>query len=163
MWQDPDVVRLIRATPFDASETWSRMLRYVGHWEFTGFGYWTIRSRAEQGFCGEIGFAYTHRQMPDGYAGLPEFGCTLVRSAWGRNIAWEATHAALDWMDNHLGMRRTVAITDQNNHAAMALAKSAGYMLRQIIDFDGRAFALLERDARAPLHPAQADDTGRAC
>lgn len=148
MWRDPAVVRLIRSTPFDASETWSRILRCVGHWEFTGFGYWTIRTRAEHRFCGEIGFAYTHRDMPPEYAGLPEFGCTLARSAWGRNIAQEATHAALDWMDQREGLQRTIAITDERNRAAMALGYSVGYVRREAIPFEGHAFALMERDGR---------------
>ena len=146
MWQDPFVVRLIRATPFDRRETWNRLLRYVGHWELHGFGYWTIRTRAESRFCGELGFAYTHREMPTGFEGLPEFGCTLARSSWGRNIAQEATDAALEWMDHQKGLRRTIAITDEANRAALALGRSAGYVRRQTIAFEGRPFALMERD-----------------
>lgn len=153
MWQDPAVVRLIRATPFDTRETWNRLLRYVGHWELKGFGYWTIRTRAEHRFCGELGFAYTHREMPAGFEGLPEFGCTLARASWGCNIALEATQAALDWMDRHAGLRRTIAITDERNRAAIALGRSTGYVHRQAILFEGRAFALMERDSSDVLCP----------
>ncbi|MBK0055993.1 GNAT family N-acetyltransferase [Stenotrophomonas sp. S39] len=153
MWRDPAVVRLIRPTPFDESETWSRMLRYVGHWEFMEFGYWTIRTLAGGEFCGEIGFAYTHREVPAEYAGAPEFGCTLVQSAWGRNIAKEATHAALGWMDQERGLNRTIALTAEANRAAIALAQSAGYVRRQQVPYEGHAFVLMERGVDGQPHP----------
>lgn len=151
MWQDPEVVRLIRDRPFDASETWSRVLRCVGHWEFTGFGYWTIRDREQGTFCGELGFAQTHRAMPPGYADLPEFGCTLARHAWGRRIGTEAGTAALAWMRRHGDANRVVAITDENNAAALAMARSLGFQRRQRMTYDARDFCLMEHALTQPV------------
>jgi Acetyltransferase (GNAT) domain len=45
MWSDANVTRYIRSTPFSAEETWSRLLRYIGHWILLGFGYWAIEEK----------------------------------------------------------------------------------------------------------------------
>lgn len=40
MWAEPEVVRHIGGRPFTREESWSRLLRYIGHWSALGFGYW---------------------------------------------------------------------------------------------------------------------------
>lgn len=148
MWSDPRVVRLIRPEPFSAGETWARVLRYAGHWAFAGIGYWTIRSRETNIFFGELGFAYTRRILSDGYSGLPEFGCTLMARAHGKGIAFEATQAALHWMDTIAYNQQTVAITDRSNLSAMKLAERVGYRSVGEISFNSLPFAVLARQGR---------------
>lgn len=145
MWSDPRVVRLIRPEPFSAEETWARVLRYAGHWAFAGIGYWTIRCRETNLFFGELGFAYTRRILSDGYSGLPEFGCTLATRAHGQGIAFEATQAALRWMDNIARSTQTVAITDRSNHSAVKLAERAGYRNVGEMSFNSLPFTVFAR------------------
>ncbi len=54
LWADPGVTRLIRDEPFAAEECWLRLLRYVGHWQLLGFGYWMAREK-------ETGLFILHR------------------------------------------------------------------------------------------------------
>jgi len=149
MWADPAVVRMIRDTPFSYQETWSRILRYAGHWSLLGYGYWVIRNRENGRFHGELGFARTYRTLPGEAAGLPEVGCTLERTSWGRSIGQEATLAVLRWMDDVACIRDTAAITDERNHAALAVLTTNGYRHCDQMDFEGKPFSVLVRRADA--------------
>ena len=57
MWADPRVTRHIGGRPFTREETWSKVLRYVGHWALLGFGYWVVVEKASGGFVGDVGLA----------------------------------------------------------------------------------------------------------
>ena len=41
-WADPAVVKYIGGTPSSREASWSRLLRYPGHWQMLGFGYWIL-------------------------------------------------------------------------------------------------------------------------
>ena len=45
LWADPQVVRFI-CQPSTRQESWSRLLRYAGHWGFFGYGYFAVEERA---------------------------------------------------------------------------------------------------------------------
>jgi RimJ/RimL family protein N-acetyltransferase len=57
MWADPNVTRHIMGKPCSEEESWSRMLRYLGHWSLAGYGYWLVEEKATGRFVGEVGFA----------------------------------------------------------------------------------------------------------
>jgi len=42
LWSDAEVTRYIGGRPQTAEESWSRLLRYAGHWRLLGFGYWVV-------------------------------------------------------------------------------------------------------------------------
>jgi RimJ/RimL family protein N-acetyltransferase len=42
LWGDPDVTRHIGGRPFSGEEVWTRLLRYVGHWCWLGYGFWAV-------------------------------------------------------------------------------------------------------------------------
>ena len=71
MWADPAVVRHISGKPTTREEMWARLLRYVGHWELMGFGFWVVREKGTGRFVGEVGLADFRRDMdpPLGPAG----------------------------------------------------------------------------------------------
>ena len=52
MWADPIVTRHIGGKPFSQEEVWTRLLRYVGHWAWLGFGYWALEEKASDEFIG---------------------------------------------------------------------------------------------------------------
>ncbi len=62
MWGVRIVTRHIGGRPFTAEESWSRLLRYAGHWYLLGFGYWAVVERGTNRFVGEVGFADFHRR-----------------------------------------------------------------------------------------------------
>src|ERR1700728_3292085 len=74
MWADPVVTRHIGGKPFSEEESWSRLLRYAGHWALLGFGYWVVEEKATGNFAGEIGFANYKRNLEPKLEDMPEIG-----------------------------------------------------------------------------------------
>src|SRR5580698_1976199 len=110
MWADPTVTRHIGGKPFTEEESWTRLLRYVGHWAMLGFGYWVVEEKATGGFAGEIGFADYKRDLEPSLKDVPEIGWALAAQAQGRGYATEAARAVIAWGDAHLGSSRTACI-----------------------------------------------------
>ena len=63
LWSDPDVVRYILGKPSTRAESWSRLLRYIGHWQALSFGYWVVEDRLTGQLLGEVGLADYKRDM----------------------------------------------------------------------------------------------------
>ena len=78
LWADPVVTRFISGVPQTAEESWSRLLRYAGHWLLLGFGYWAVEEKATGNFLGEVGFDSTREAA---------CGSTIARSTppWPRS------------------------------------------------------------------------------
>src|SRR5271170_6408856 len=74
MWADPVVTRHIGGKPITEEEAWTKFLRYVGHWDLLGFGYWVVQEKATGKFAGEIGFADYKRDLEASLKHLPEIG-----------------------------------------------------------------------------------------
>jgi len=110
MWADPRVPRHLRDKPFTAEETWSRLLRYVGHWAVLGFGYWVVAEKETGGFVGEVGFADYKREIEPPLEGTPEIGWVFACQAHGKGYATEV-RAATAWGDAHFGTARTACIS----------------------------------------------------
>src|SRR6185437_10331372 len=86
MWADPDVTKHIGGRPFTSEETWARVLRYAGHWQLLGFGYFAVRERASGKFVGDVGLADFRRAITPELV-LPEAGWALATSAHGKGYA----------------------------------------------------------------------------
>jgi RimJ/RimL family protein N-acetyltransferase len=127
MWADPAVTRHIGGRPFTEEESWTRLLRYVGHWDLLGFGYWVVEEKAMGGFAGEIGFADYKRNLEPSLAGVPEIGWVLAPQAQGRGYATEAARAVIAWGDAHLGSSRTACIVHPDNLPSIRVAEKCGY------------------------------------
>ena len=127
MWSDPAVTRFIGGRPFTEEETWSRLLRYAGHWQLLGYGYWVIEQKATGAFIGEIGFADYHRDLKPSLDGAPECGWALIPSAHGQGYATEAVRAVVAWGDQHFGAIRTACIITPENKASIHVAETCGY------------------------------------
>ena len=78
MWADPTVTRHIGGKPSTEEESWTRLLRYVGHWAMLGFGYWVVEEQATGGFVGEIGFANYKRDLALPFKDNPEAGWAFI-------------------------------------------------------------------------------------
>ena len=127
MWADPVVTRHIGGRPFSREDTWSKMMRYAGHWALMGFGYWAAEDKANGTFLGEVGFAEFRREISPSIEGLPEVGWAFIPSAHGKGLATEAVQAACAWADQHFGATPTVCIIDPENIASTWVAKKCGY------------------------------------
>jgi RimJ/RimL family protein N-acetyltransferase len=127
MWADPAITRHIGGKPFTEEESWTRLLRYVGHWALLGFGYWVVEEKAMGGFAGEIGFADYKRKIEPSLKDVPEIGWVLATQAQGRGYATEAALAVIAWGDAHLGSSRTSCIVHPDNLPSIRIAEKCGY------------------------------------
>ncbi len=151
MWSDPRVTRHIGGRPFSSEEVWSKVLRYVGHWELLGFGYWVVVERASGKFVGEVGLANFKRDLDPtvhDVRGVPEAGWVLAPWSYGRGFATEATRAALAWGEERFGpglASRTVCIIDPANVDSIRVASKCGYRDRVTTTYKGSAVLLFTR------------------
>jgi RimJ/RimL family protein N-acetyltransferase len=127
MWADPVVTRYIGGKPRTEEESWTRLLRYVGHWSLLGFGYWVAEENATGNFVGEIGFGDYKRDLQPSLKGVPEIGWVLASQAQGRGYATEAVRAVVEWGDSNLSPARTACIIVPENVPSIRVAVKCGY------------------------------------
>ncbi len=143
MWTDPAVTRCIVATSFTPEEVWARLLRYVGHWQVLGYGYWVIEDKAAQRYLGEIGFADIRRGF--GIEGAArEFGVALAADAQRQGYAREAAAACHAWADQCLA-RETLCIVHPDNLRSLRLVELLGYRLAETLIYRDRPVRVLVR------------------
>lgn len=126
MWSDPEVTRFITGAPSTRTESWSRLLRYAGHWAHLGYGYWAVEDRATGAFIGETGLA-DYRRGIAALDGVPEAGWVFAPAAHGKGLAGEAVRAVLRWADADARFATTACIIDPDHHASRRLAGRQGY------------------------------------
>lgn len=146
LWRDPEVTRFIGGRPFSEEESWTRLLRYIGHWAALGFGYWTVRERESGRFVGEVGLADYRRDIEPGFDGAPEMGWVVAPWAWGRGYATEAVRTALAWADVRFEGARTVCIISPENTASVAVAQKCGYAVTGTALYRGADIQVFARD-----------------
>jgi RimJ/RimL family protein N-acetyltransferase len=126
LWADPEVVRYIGNHPSTREDAWARILRYRGHWELLGHGFWAVTDRATGAFVGETGLADFQRGLqPE--LGI-EAGWALVPEAQGNGYATEAVRAVLAWGAARLGPREVTAIVDPSNGPSLRVAARCGFV-----------------------------------
>jgi RimJ/RimL family protein N-acetyltransferase len=150
MWADPAVSRQIGRKPFTEEESWTRLLRYVGHWDLLGFGYWVVEEKASGNFAGEVGFADYKRDMQSPAKELPEIGWVLAKWAHGKGYATEAAQAVLRWGDEHFARSRTTCIISPENLSSIRVAEKCGYRDLQLTLYKGKPTIVFVREPGGP-------------
>jgi RimJ/RimL family protein N-acetyltransferase len=145
MWGDPTVTRYIGGRASTREETWSRLLRYAGHWPLMGYGYWAVRERATGRFVGDVGFADFRRDIEPSLDNAPEMGWVLAPWSHGRGFATEATRAALDWLEEHAPVPRTVCMIDAPNAPSIRVAAKCGFAPWTRTTYKGSEVTVYER------------------
>jgi RimJ/RimL family protein N-acetyltransferase len=102
------------------------VLRYIGHWQALGFGYWAIET-LDGDYVGEIGLGDYRRVMTPSIDGDPEMGWVLAPRAHGKGLALEAGQAVLDWRESAMPAGRTVCIVAPDHGASIRLAEKFGF------------------------------------
>lgn len=133
--------------PFFQEEVWTRLLRYVGHWAWLGFGYWALEEKASGEFIGELGFADFKRDITPSLGDMPELGWALVWRAHGKGYATEAVRAAIMWGDEHFGRKQTACLIHPENLASIRVAEKCGYREAQRTTYKNPEVILLQRQA----------------
>ena len=148
MWGDALVTRYIGGRPFTRQETWTRLLRYVGHWALVGFGYWAVEEKATSRFVGEMGFADFKREIDPPLDGIPELGWVIAPEAQRKGYASEGLLAVTAWGEAHLPSRTTACLIHPENAASLRLAEKCGYRERLRTTYMGAPTVRLERTTR---------------
>jgi RimJ/RimL family protein N-acetyltransferase len=138
MWADPVVTRYIGGKPFSEEESWTKLLRYVGHWALLGFGYWAVEEKATGHFAGEIGFADYKRNLDPSLLGAAEIGWAFRAGSHGKGYATEAARAVIAWGDAHFGPCRTTCLIHPENVASIRVAEKCGYRELQRTTYKGQ-------------------------
>jgi len=146
MWSDPGVVRFISGTPSTREQTWSRLLRYAGHWVLMGFGYWIVEERDSGAFVGEIGFSDYQRDIDPPLDGL-ELGWVLATPAHGKGYATEACRAAIAWADDVRDAPPMVCIIAPENAASIRVAEKCGFRPVRETQYHGEPVSVFVREA----------------
>ncbi len=127
MWAHPVVVRHFGGIPVSEEDCWSRLLRYIGHWQLLGFGYWVVEEKTTGCFVGEVGWCDYHRNLQPSLHGIPEVGWVLAPSSHGKGYATKAVGAVLAWGDTHFGLVRTACIIHPENAPSIRVAEKSGF------------------------------------
>ena len=144
---DPFVARYTSGKPLTEEESWTKFLRYAGHWQLLGFGYWAVEEKATGDFIGEIGFADYKRDLQPPLKGTPETGWVLAPPAHGKGYATEAVRAAVAWGDAHFRPARTACIIAPENLASIRVAVKCGYRDPQPATYKGKPALIFVREA----------------
>ncbi|MGP1394244.1 MAG: GNAT family N-acetyltransferase [Inquilinaceae bacterium] len=145
MWADPAVVRHISGTPSSGEASWSRLLRYAGHWALLGFGYWVVVAKDDLRFVGEVGFAEYRRDIAPSLGGRPEAGWVLRAGEHGQGFAAEAVSRMVDWADRFIDSPSTVCIVDPAHQASLRLAGKVGYVQEGQATYAGQPVTVMAR------------------
>ncbi|MGB0866573.1 MAG: GNAT family N-acetyltransferase, partial [Granulosicoccaceae bacterium] len=145
MWSDPLVTAHISGSPSTKEQSWSRFLRYSGHWQNMGFGYWVVQKKSNNMFIGEVGFADYKRDTTPSIDGIPEAGWVLISSAHGHGYASEAVAVMHKWADSELSSLKTVCIFDPAHSGSIKVAKKIGYANALLGSYMGRETLFMER------------------
>jgi RimJ/RimL family protein N-acetyltransferase len=145
LWGDSNVTRYVGGSPLTAEESWSRVLRYVGHWSLLGFGYWVVEEKISGEFVGEVGFADYKRDLEPAMGTVPELGWVLVPSKHGLGFATEAVQGALDWGSAHFGHSPVACLIHPDNRASIHVAEKCGFRKRQPGMYKGNPCLIFDR------------------
>jgi RimJ/RimL family protein N-acetyltransferase len=145
LWADPEVTRFIGGRPGTGEEVWSRILRYAGHWQLLGYGYFLATARDTGDLVGEFGLANFHRDIDPPFGDTPEAGWAMLPQYQGRGLAQEALAALLAWADHTIP--RTVCMIAPDNTPSLKLAAKLGYTEYARTTYKDHATILLARTA----------------
>ncbi|MBB6096633.1 RimJ/RimL family protein N-acetyltransferase [Deinobacterium chartae] len=151
MWADPGVTRFISGRPLGGEESWSRLLRNIGHWVALGFGPMVVHEKASGRFVGEVGLMNFRRDTEPALPDAPEIGWVLAPWSHGQGFAGEAVRAVLGWGDAHLGAGRTVCMIDPENAPSLAVARKCGFVPCGEASHRGARILVLERRSDVSL------------
>ena len=143
LWGSEEVTRYIGGRPSTQEEVWSRILRYAGHWDLLGYGYFAVVEKQSGSVIGEFGLADFHRAIEPPLA-QPEAGWALHPDYHGKGLAAEALTAVLGWADAQ-DMKRTCCLIDPENTASLRLAERMGYVGQGTVSYHDKPSIMLTR------------------
>jgi ribosomal-protein-alanine N-acetyltransferase len=113
--------------PLPAEEAARWLQHSLDHWDRHGYGYWAIRSLADNQFAGRAGLKKAEvdgkPEVELAYAFLPEF--------WGFGLATEISQAILKLGFEDLGLTEVVCFTLTTNVASQRVMQKLGFQFER--------------------------------
>ena len=106
--------------PQSRAIAWRGFASMAGSWVVRGYAMFSVVEKTSGEWIGRIGPWY-----PEGWPGR-EVGWALVRAAWGKGYALEATVASMDYAFDELGWDEVIHSIDPANTASQRLAERLG-------------------------------------
>lgn len=141
----PETHKYGQREPLTEEETWSRLLRHIGHWHEFGFGFMAVEERDSGRFVGEAGFSHFRRGVGVDCGGAPEATWTIAPEYQGRGYASEAAAAVQWWAEERLGFTRTLCMIQTENLPSLRIAQKLGYREVSRLDYRGQQVIFFER------------------
>jgi RimJ/RimL family protein N-acetyltransferase len=123
----PEVHRHFGPHPMSAEDCWRRMLAAVGNWTLNGFGTWAVERKADHKLVGNVGLFTAWRDLQPEFGEEPEMGWMFAAETHGQGMAFEASRAALDWVEASLDPTPLWAIIAPANEPSTKLAEKLGF------------------------------------
>jgi len=101
-------------------QAWFGFLIGIGHWQWHGFGFFTVIEHGRSLPIGRVGLL-KHSNWPE-----VELAWHLYDGAEGNGYATEAGQAVLSWAYQTHGLNQLVSYIDCENHRSQAVAKRLG-------------------------------------
>lgn len=145
----PELTRFMTSSPrmqaqgetVSKEQAWFGFLIAIGHWQWHGFGFFTLVERGQDTPLGRVGLL-KHSNWP-----AVELAWHLFEGAEGKGYATEAGRAVRSWAHQAHGLNQLVSYIDCKNHRSQAVAKRLG------AHTDGTR-AEHEPDAEIWIHPS---------
>lgn len=111
---------LAQGETISKEQAWFGFLAGIGHWQWHGFGFFTLVARGEALPIGRVGLL-KHSNWPE-----VELAWHLFEGAEGKGYATEAGQAVRRWAYQTHGFNRLVSYIDCENLRSQAVAKRLG-------------------------------------
>lgn len=135
-------------------DAWRGFIAGIGHWQWHGYGFFTVTERATGIAAGRVG-VINHIEWPQ-----PELAWHMFDGFEGKSYAFEAACAVREWAGRSLGLEPLISLIAQDNLRSMHLASRLGAMedRRDVVDGEKVIFFrhLAYNDPRAMAQAAGA-------
>jgi RimJ/RimL family protein N-acetyltransferase len=135
LYAEPQGAEVFAFPPLSAEDSWSRLLRSIGHWSHFKYGLFLVEHRQSGELIGEAGFANFNRGNGPSFDNHPEAGWRISRNQRGKGFASETMLAATQWLTDQLHPSRVVCMIHPANAASLAVASRIGF-----VEFERRAY-----------------------
>ena len=111
-------------------DAWRGFLAGIGHWNWHGYGFFTVTERESGIAAGRVGII-NHIEWPQ-----PELAWHMFDGFEGKSYAFEAACAIREWAGRTLGLEPLISLIAPSNTRSLALATRLGAMeeRRDVID-----------------------------
>ena len=122
--------------PGTERDAWRGFIAGIGHWQWHGYGFFTVTERKTGIAAGRVG-VINHIEWPQ-----PEMAWHMFDGFEGRSYAFEAACAVREWAGRSLGLEPLISLIAPDNLRSMRLASRLGATeeRRDIVDGENVIF-----------------------